>query len=256
MIRALPETPEENAERVTALVEPYARASVGRPVFLVDGDRTLSPDDTSRTFLALAGLDPLVIKRRFQRDGYVFGAFRFHAEVHVQLGEAVFAELAPKVAAAAPLYPDVAEFLTAAAGRGRVFIVSAGIPRIWRAILDRLGIPGVDVIGGIDPADPFVFGRTEKGMLAAAFRRRTCSLVAVGDSDVDTEMLRLADHAVLVVNHRRNVDLLPELAGHPSLWQIAPEGAAHLGIPELTFSTLAALAASPIPAPEQVSLCR
>ena len=95
MIRLLPDSAEDNAARVAAVVEPLARASDGRVVFLVDGDRTLSPDDTSRTFLALAGLDPLVIKRRFQREGYVFSAFRFHAEMHVQLGEAAFAELWP-----------------------------------------------------------------------------------------------------------------------------------------------------------------
>jgi phosphoserine phosphatase len=242
VIRLLPDSAEDNAARVAAVVEPHARASAGRAVFLVDGDRTLSPDDTSRTFLALAGLDPMVIKRRFQRDGYVYSAFRFHAEMHVQLGEAIFAELAPRVAAAAPLYPGVPDFLAAAAEVGRVFVVSAGIPRIWRAILDRLGLPDVGVIGGIDPADPFVFGRAEKGMLAALFRRHGSRLVAVGDSDVDTEMLRLADHAVVVVDHRRNVDLLPGLAGHRSLWQIAPAGEPHPAIPELQFSALAALA--------------
>ncbi|WP_434420188.1 haloacid dehalogenase-like hydrolase [Nannocystis pusilla] len=244
----MPDSAEDNAARVAAVVEPLARASVGRVVFLVDGDRTLSPDDTSRTFLALAGLDPLVIKRRFQREGYVFSAFRFHAEMHVQLGEAAFAELAPRVAAAAPLYPGVPDFLAAAAEVGQVFVVSAGIPRIWRSLLDRLGRPDVGVIGGIDPADPFVFGRAEKGTLATLFRQHASRLVAVGDSDVDTEMLRLADHAVVVVDHRRNVDLLPGLVGHRSLWQIAPTGEPHPSIPELSFSTLATLARPSAPA--------
>jgi phosphoserine phosphatase len=248
VIPSLPITPEDNAARVVAAVAPLARETAGRPVFLVDGDRTLSPDDTSRTFLALAGMDPLPIKRRFQRDGYVFDAFRFHAEVHVQLGEVVFAELAPKVAEAAPLYPGAAEFLAEAARQGHVFVVSAGIPRIWRAILDRLGLSGVVAIGGIDPSDPFVFGRSEKAQVAELFRSHASQIVAVGDSDVDTEMLRRADHAVVVVNHRQNADLLPGLVGHPSLWQVVPRGEAHPGIPQLSFPTLASLVNTPLPA--------
>jgi len=249
---SLPETPEDNAAHVTTAVARHIHDGAGRAVFLVDGDRTLSPDDTSRTFLSLAGIDPRIIKQRFQRDGYVFSAFRFHAEVHVALGDAVFSELAPRVAAAAPLYPGVADFLTTAADLGRVFVVSAGIPRIWRAILDRLGLPDVRVIGGIDPQDPFVFGRTEKAQVAAMFRRQASRIVAVGDSDVDTEMLRLADHAVMVVDHRRNADLLPGLIGHRSLWQVAPQGDAHPDIPELSFPTLATLATTPIPLREPV----
>lgn len=249
----LPDSQAENTARVTAAVESHALAAAGRDVFLVDGDRTLSPDDTSRTFLALAGLDSGVIKQRFQRDGYVFDAFRFHAEVHVQLGEAIFAELAPRVAADALLHPGVEEFLAAATRGGQVFVVSAGIPRIWRAVLDRLGFPGVKVIGGIDPTDPFVFGRAEKGLIARLFRHQVRRMVAVGDSDVDTEMLRLADHAVVVVNNRRNVDLLPELEGHRSLWQVAPQGDPHPGIPHITFPALAGLATSVIPHEQDAS---
>ena len=91
----------DNAVRIESLVAPLARACRGRPVFLVDGDRTLTPDDTSRVFLKRAGLDPLVIKERFERDGYCFEAFRFHAEVHVSLGEDIFVRLAPEVSWAA-----------------------------------------------------------------------------------------------------------------------------------------------------------
>ncbi len=250
---SLPENEEENARRVARAVAPLLAIEPGAPVFLVDGDRTLSPEDTSRRFLSLAGLDPTVIKRRFQREGYTFGAFRYHAEVHVGLGEAVFADLAPRVASDVPLHDGAAEFLRGASRSGHVFVVSAGIPRIWRCVLDGLDLPQVAVIGGIDPADPFVFGRSEKGQVARLFANTANRVVAVGDSDVDTEMLRLADHAVVVMNHHRNADLLAGLQGHPSLWQVVPDGEPHPGLTQLDFPDVARLADAPI---ARVAACR
>ena len=240
-MRELPRDPTSNAARVRELVGPLASACTGRPVFLVDGDRTLGPDDTSRTFLRRAGLDPLVIKRRFERDGYCFDAFRFHAEMHVDLGEEVFAKLAPEVARSAPLHPGAVEFLSQAAHIAGVFVVSAGIPRIWRSILDARGLADVGVIGGIDPASPYVFGRGEKAIVGQLFLDRAATVIGVGDSDVDTEFLRMSHHAVIVVNHRRNADLLPHLSDHPSMWQVAPHGDPHAGIPLLDFPAVASL---------------
>lgn len=241
---SLPRTPEANARRIEAVVGQLAASCRDRPVFLVDGDRTLTPDDTSRTFLTRAGLDPLVIKRRFERDGYVFEAFRFHADVHVALGEDVFARLAPEVAREAPMYPGSMEFLRAARGVGRVFVVSAGIPRIWRALLDSHQLDDVGVIGGVDPALPYVFGRREKGLVARLFLAHGARVVSVGDSEVDADMLFLSHHAVVVVNHRQNADLMPHLLHHPSRWQVVPRGVAHSGVPELAFPSIARLGQS------------
>lgn len=240
-MNGLPRTPAANAVRIQSVVAPLAFSCRGRPVFLVDGDRTITPDDTSREFLTRAGLDPLVIKRRFERDGYVFDAFRFHADVHIALGEAAFASLAPDVAADTVPHPGAIEFLRTASKVGRVYLVSAGIPRIWRALLDRHDLHDVGVIGGVDPRNPYVFGRVEKAHVAHLFLSQASHIVAVGDSAVDADMLRLADHAVMVVNHHQNADLAPTLDGHPSLWQVVPQGSPHIGIPELTFPAVAEL---------------
>lgn len=234
----LPVTSFENDERTRVSMSLILNTVCGRPVFLVDGDRTLTPEDTSRTFLRRAGLDPTRIKERFQRDGYVFDAFRFHAEVHLQLGEAVFAELAPRVAEGVQLHPGAATFLKVASRKACVVVVSAGIPRVWRAILDQNQLEHIAVFGGIDPSNPFVFGRREKGLVTALVRERATTVVGVGDSDVDTEMLLLANHAVVVVNHRQNDDLIPHLTGHRSLWQIVAQGAPHPGIRTIAFDSL------------------
>ncbi|MCA9720171.1 MAG: haloacid dehalogenase-like hydrolase [Myxococcales bacterium] len=238
----LPENAVDNDARIRHLTGPLARACSDEHVFLVDGDRTLSPDDTSRIFLRRAGGDPRVIKQRFERDGYCFAAFRFHAEHHINLGQEIFARLVPEIAAEVQVHDGAVEFLTAAKARARVFVVSAGIPAIWRAILDIHGLDDVGVIGGIDPVDPFVFGRSEKGTVTRLFLDARCTVIGVGDSDVDAELLGLAHHAVVVVNHRQNVDLIPHLVAHPSLWQVAPHGQSHANIPVLAFPDVANLA--------------
>lgn len=249
----LPLTPDDNALRITAAIRPHLARVEGRPVVLVDGDRTLSPDDTSRTFAARAGIDPMLVKRRFQRDGYVFDAFRYHAALHIALGEEAFARLAPEIAAEAPLYPGAIDGLRSLSDRAEVFVVSAGIPAIWRAILERHGLGGVKVIGGIDPAQPYVFGRSEKGLVARRLREVAGATLAIGDSDVDTEMLLAADRAVVVVNHHLNADLLPHLAVHPSLWQIAPGAQHHAHIKQICFEDLITLLD---PQPVEVAPCR
>lgn len=242
MIGSLPRTSHENLVRMRAIVAPHLATAVGRPVFLVDGDRTLTPEDTSRVFLARAGLDPAVIKARFQRDGYCFEAFRFHAEVHVAVGEEVFGRLAPQVAADSEVFPGALAFLRAASRRGRVFVVSAGIPRIWRHLLDLHGLSEVGVIGGIEPRSPFVFGRAEKGFVAGMFSEVASTVVAVGDSEVDADMLTLAHHAVVVTNQRRNTDLLPHLSGHPSCWQVVAVGEPLPQLRALPYEAVAQLA--------------
>lgn len=237
----LPVTATENDTRVRAAVCPLVDAARGRPVFLVDGDRTLTPEDASRTFLTRAGLDPVPIKERFQRDGYVYGAFRFHAEVHLSLGEQVFAEVAPRIAKAVRLHAGATDFLGAASRKAFVVVVSAGIPRIWREVLDRHSLSEVPVIGGIDPSNPFVFGRKEKGLITEMFRAGAERVVGVGDSDVDSEMLLQSHDAVVVVNHRQNADMIPHVASHPSLWQVVAQGVPHPGIRTIAFENLASV---------------
>lgn len=241
----LPLDEESNWRLLDGLIRPLVDSVNGRPVVLVDGDRTLCPEDTSRVFLRQAGLDPSLIKQRFQAEGYCFNAFRYHAEVHLTLAPDTFARLAAAVGAESLIYPGAAEFLRRAQDEAQVFVVSAGIPRIWRAILDREGLGDLPVIGGIDHGQPYVFGRAEKGRICQQFLAAGSRVIAVGDSDVDAEMMRLAHHCVVVVNHHQNADLIPQLAGHPSVFQVVPQGRAHPDIVELSFETIHLLAAEP-----------
>ncbi|MCY1037064.1 HAD family hydrolase [Corallococcus sp. BB11-1] len=233
----LPQDEASNIQRLDAAILPLLQAVRGRPVVLADGDRTLSPLDTSRLFLQQAGMDPQPIQDRFKRDGYCFSAFRYHAEVHLGLSASTFEQVGTAVAREAPLYPGAAGFLRRAAEEAAVFVISAGIPRIWRGLLDREGLGHIGVIGGINPALPYVFGREEKGWVCQRFRSIATEVMALGDSDVDTEMMLAANHAVVVLNHRMSADLLSHLDDHHSLHHIAPAGQPVPGISQLTFES-------------------
>lgn len=235
---SLPSTRERNAAVVQGVVAPLARACQDLPVVLLDADRTLTADDTSRVFLRRAGGDPFRIKRRFQELGYCFESFHFHAAQHVEL--AGFDDHARAVAEQVELFPGVAQALRELADRAEVFVVSAGIPRVWRYVLQALGVRA-RVIGGLDPDRPFVFGRSEKHIVARAFRETAALLVGVGDSEVDHGLLAEGDRAVVVVNHRQNVDLIDLVRDHPALYQVVPQGTPHLGIPQLRFEELPTL---------------
>jgi phosphoserine phosphatase len=251
----LPVTFEANSHRLSRLVQPFALASAGKEVFLIDGDRTLSAQDTSRDLLSRAGIDHQPVKRRFQRDGYVFDAFRLHASTHLAIDEERFDALCHAVADETVLYTGAAAFVHDAARKGAAYIVSAGIPRIWTYVLARHGLVNVDVIGGIEPREPLVFGRSEKGLVASAFRDHAKTLVGIGDSDVDTEMLLQADHAVVVVNHHQNSDLIPSIAKHPSLWQVVPQGRPHHGVPQISFGEVSGISDRKTKPSTQAQIC-
>ena len=63
-------------------------------------------------------------------------------------------------------------------------------------------------------------------------------VVAFGDSDVDTLMLQKADKAIVVVNHKNNWDLIPNLKNHKSLYQISFKDFTHSGLNQIRFEDI------------------
>lgn len=206
-------------------------------VVLVDGDRTLSSEDTSRAFLDRAGLPLRPIKDAFERHGYTYPGFLFHAAVYLQVAEPTFARLCQEIAAEVALYPGAADFLRVAAESADVYVVTAGVAPIWSSLLAREGLGEVRVIGGIYPGARYLIGREEKGRVCDHLRAQGRRVIGVGDSDVDSLMLRGAEQAVVVVNHRRNADLLPHLVGHQALSQISHCEHIHPDIPRIDFAS-------------------
>ena len=60
-------------------------------------------------------MDPQPIQNRFKLEGYCFSAFRYHAEVHLELDAHTFDRVGAAVAREALLHPGAADFLRRAA---------------------------------------------------------------------------------------------------------------------------------------------
>ena len=206
-------------------------------VILVDGDRTLTQEDTSRLFLDRAGLSLAPIKEAFARHGYSYPGFLFHASVYLQVPEPIFDFLCQEIAASVSLYAGAAEFLLRAVQVADVYVVTAGISPIWSHLLARNGLDSVRVLGGIFPGARYLVGREEKGRICQYMVEQGRRVVAFGDSDVDALMLQAAEKAVVVVNHRRNDDLLPHLRAHRGLSQISHCEHVHPSIPRIEYSS-------------------
>ena len=166
----LPSCPTQNWRHLQEEMEREALRPRRRTVLLVDGDRTLTPFDTSRIFLDRAGLPLAPIKESFQQHGYSYPGFLFHASVYLQVQEPRFSRLCRDVADSVPLFAGAAEFLRRAVQRADVYVVTAGVSPIWSYLLERERLSSVQVLGGIFHGARFLIGRDEKGRICQHLR--------------------------------------------------------------------------------------
>jgi phosphoserine phosphatase len=146
-------------------------------------------------------------------------------------------EFAEEIAQSIDLYPGVENFLKKVKTLADVVIISSGIKAILDSIFAQKGLSEIPRIAGTHlQNDDFLIGREEKGLICQFFKSQGDTIIAFGDSDVDTLMLQKADHAVVVVNHRNNEDLMPNLESHPAVSQISFKEFTHPGIPVTSFN--------------------
>ncbi|KAG8749303.1 hypothetical protein FRC11_011450 [Ceratobasidium sp. 423] len=175
-------------------------------ILVLDGDRTLIPDDTGALFVRLmqerdgsSGDGPLksIFKSSF---GYSYTAFRQVAFMYSGLEQATFDECCRQVASSVTMYPEFVMMLQQAAGVAAV-VMTCGLRAIWERIVDRAGLSEtVKVVGGGRLEDGFVVTADVKAALVARLQDVHGKYVcAFGDSILDLPMLKVADRAVVVV---------------------------------------------------------
>jgi len=183
----------------------YARQVEGEVVFLFDADGTLSSVDVSEEFMKIADGMPKdgpahsAMHRNFKERGRSYASYLYHEIYHRDFSKGRFTAICKAVAAEVKLFTGVKECLLEALRVGRVAILTAGIPDIWKSVLAREGIEGVDIFGLVDKDARYVMDEQGKECFAQEVRRKAKRLIASGDSVIDLGMMRAADVAFMVV---------------------------------------------------------
>lgn len=213
-----PKTVESNLARVQARLDTVLTRPCHRnleTVLVLDGDKTLAPEDTgtlfwqilAKTQLHLAGTDPL--RELFGSClGYSDAAFHQATLLYEDAADdEQFEYICDMVASSVTMHPDMISLLQLVADHGHVgaLVVTCGLRRVWEKVLESRGLSGVvDVIGGGRIADGFVVTAAAKAAIISQLKNTANLYVwAFGDSPLDLPMLKEADQAIVVVGDEK-----------------------------------------------------
>lgn len=180
-------------------------------VMVIDGDRTLTSQDTGTMFW-----DTAPTNRHWKKSGsplktlfgsplgYSYAAFRQATLLYEAVtSDEMYEEVCQQVASATILHPEFLSLLQLAANLPPLgaIIVSCGLRRIWEIVLGKANLQKtVGIIAGGRIADRLVITAANKATIVTRLRDHHHKRVwAFGDSPLDLEMLKAADQAIVVV---------------------------------------------------------
>ncbi|EXJ55215.1 hypothetical protein A1O7_08141 [Cladophialophora yegresii CBS 114405] len=182
-------------------------------MLVIDGDRTLTAQDTGSLLWNLARRE-LLVTFALERDplkaifgspmGYSYTAFRQATLVYEEMsGWAEFDGLVNQVAEATDLYDDFVSLLRIVATQRHMgaILVTCGLRQVWERIVAVAGLSdSVKVIGGGRLTDEFVVTAAVKTALVSRLQNvYSLETWAFGDSILDLGMLAAANQAIVVV---------------------------------------------------------
>jgi len=216
-------TPEE-INAIRALAAGYASSTKGRPLVLSDADHTLAPKDGSKMFFLAGGLNEEDMCRNFDQNGYTKASLLRHRDLHLAVGRH-FEEIAERAAKLIDLSDDVVAFFRAASKLCTTIVLTGGVPLVWSHVLRNHGLTDVSIHGTVRPEGYEIFEANGKGIFARELAPHSAWSLAIGDSQVETQMMKASTVAAMVARRCKKTGLLnPELsceiAGHPNIIQV------------------------------------
>ena len=227
----------KNLGQIRQLAASHIARLQGRPLVLLDADHTLAPMDASKTFFKEAGWSIKVMIANFDRYGYEPRSFEIHRRIHWPEG-GDFARRCAEAANAIRLTAGVKRFLGEATRKAHVVVLTGGLSPVWQNVLGAAGFPEIPVYGTVEAAPSPVFSSAGKGAFAAALAPFAPWSVAIGDSEIETDMMLNCDHAVVVTRRCKktqelNPRLIQAVRRHPLLWNTSHDDQRH---PDLPYS--------------------
>ncbi len=225
----------ENQKKLLTHLNSNFRENGKNIIILLDADRTLYEPDTSRILVQKTDLDINEIKFGF-KSGYTYNGFYLMNQIYSKIEPNLYLKLSREIAQNINFYPGIESFLDNSQSYADIIIVSSGIKEILDSIFSNKGYSNIPRIAGTHfLLDKFIIGRNEKGIICEFFKSLGKKIIAFGDSDVDSLMLKKADYAVVVVNHKNNIDLMDHLKDQRNISQISFKDYIHPNIPITTY---------------------
>ena len=225
-------TEEENIKLVTNYVKRMIRSGNKATYVIIDGDRTLIPNDSTKYFFEYLQLDYMDIKNIFKKYGYTFDAFQKVADYYSRIEKGVFLNACLESAKQVEIYPEFISFTKELKNEVGFILVTSGITQSWQNVLKKYSMNFMKVVGGkFHTADGLVIDKKAKGIIAQTLVQANKNVFAFGDSMIDFEMLCEANAAFLVVNEKLNKDFIPYAREIPHLRQVSFSGFFHPDIP-------------------------
>jgi adenylate kinase len=193
------ETRLRSNENLSRAVRDLPRADV---YLLIDGDRTITPEDTGRLFFKSIGNrfdDPSVqadpLKSIFKRfPNYSFQAFLAVAMLYgVTMSDSEYQLLSRDCGTSLQLYPAWKDFLLRLPGNVHPILISCSNREIWHASLQAHGLvgskaspsPGMSILAGNNIGiHNYIVDGDAKALAARVLRKRCpgCYVISFGDS--------------------------------------------------------------------------
>ncbi|KAH7120460.1 uracil phosphoribosyltransferase-domain-containing protein [Dactylonectria macrodidyma] len=185
-------------------------------VLVLDGDKTLAAEDTGVLFWqTFAQTEPdwtkgtCPLQELFSSPlGYSDAAFHQATLLYEDaVDDEAFDVICDKVASLVAMHPEIISLLRLVTGQKHIgaVVVTCGLGRVWKKILARHGLSNaVDVIGGGRISDGLVVTAAVKAAIVSQLQNDANLCVwAFGDSPLDLPMLKVADHAIVVVGNKQ-----------------------------------------------------
>ena len=220
-----------NLGQIRELAISHVERLQGRPLILLDADHTLAPVDASKTFFKEAGWSNQVMIANFDRYGYEPRSFEIHRRIHWPESRE-FEQRCAAAAKAIKLSHAVKRFLGEATRKAHVVVLTGGLSPVWSRVLGEAGFPEIPVSGTVETDPSPVFSSAGKGAFAKALAPFAPWSVAIGDSEIETDMMLNCTHAVIVTrrcnkSQELNPRLIQAVRRHPLLWNTSHDEQRH-----------------------------
>ncbi|HNF57920.1 MAG TPA: HAD hydrolase family protein [Leptospiraceae bacterium] len=195
---------------------------------IFDCDRTITKEDTTIRFCDNAKVSFFEIKDIFKKYDYTFEGFYEVSKFYSNISKEIYEIACKQTAKDVVLYTPILDFIERNLNKVNIIFVTAGVKKIWDEVVNFHSLSNVSVIGGNNlNFDNYIIDKNAKGYVVDFLKNKNNFIISFGDSLVDYDMLTKSNFGILVVNEKRNKDVVASLEGIKNIFQISFDDFSH-----------------------------